>query len=126
MAIYRESHQRRAVMANLTHRRDHPTAATIYDDLRKEIPALSLGTVYRNLDILETQNRIRSIKLDQREARYDADMNIHAHYLCRVCGKIMDLPLKPDCCQIVRELEAAGHRIEKVSIDIIGTCALCR
>jgi Fe2+ or Zn2+ uptake regulation protein len=125
MALYRESNQRKAVMSNLSQRCDHPAAAQIYEDLRKRIPNLSLGTVYRNLEILEDQNRIRSIKLDQRETRYDAAMNPHAHFYCKACGAVVDMPLREDCCQIAQDLRTAGNKIEKVCIDIIGLCGTC-
>ncbi|MCD4813796.1 transcriptional repressor [bacterium] len=125
MPIFRESHQRKAVLNNLSNRQDHPVAADIYADLRPAIPNLSLGTVYRNLEILETQGKIISINVGQRETHYDAFIEPHAHFYCRQCERIYDFDLEENCCLVQKKLQTDGHRIEKTSIEFIGICKSC-
>lgn len=126
MPIYRESHQRKAVLSNLLNRRDHPVAADVYADLRPTIPSLSLGTVYRNLEILEDQGKIISLKIGQRETHYDAFVQPHAHFYCKQCDKIYDMDLEENCCQLQQKLQSDGHHIEKTNIEFLGTCKECR
>ncbi len=125
MIIFRESPQRRAIMENLSQRYDHPTAASIYSDMRKKLPSLSLGTVYRNLEILEQQGRIRSLRVDPKESRYDAQLTPHAHFICGHCGKIEDIPLTNGCCHFHQSLEKRGYRIEQRNVDLYGSCQSC-
>lgn len=126
MSLFRESHQRKAIVNLLKARKDHPSAAMIYEDLRFELPNLSLGTVYRNLEILEKQGRIRILNLAQKEARYDGQMVKHAHFICEHCGTIEDVEMKSDCCQMVNMLESRNYRISKFNLDITGTCPKCK
>ena len=125
MTIFRESAQRKAILENLSQRYDHPPAAHIYSDLRKKIPNLSLGTVYRNLEILEQQGRIRSLRMDPKESRFDAQLKPHAHFACRQCGSIEDIPLTNGCCHFSQTLEKRGYRVEKRNIDLVGICQSC-
>ncbi len=127
MVIYRESSQRKTIVQHLSQRWDHPTAAAIYKDLRREHPHISLGTVYRNLEILEQQGRIRCLHLDPREARYEAHMEPHAHFYCQHCGRIEDIPLLENtCCKLSPHLRAAGYRVDRSHIDLIGCCPACQ
>lgn len=126
MAIYRESSQRKIIMQYLSQRTDHPTAASIYAELRQDHPHISLGTVYRNLEILEQQGRILCLHLDPHEARYDGQVEPHAHFHCRRCGRIEDIPLLTHtCCQLPSHLRAAGYSIERYHVDLIGFCPAC-
>ncbi|MEW6516477.1 MAG: transcriptional repressor [candidate division FCPU426 bacterium] len=127
MPVYRESSQRKTIINHLSQRWDHPTAAAIYSGLRREHPHISLGTVYRNLEILEQQGRLRCLHLDPREARYEAHLEPHAHFYCRQCGRVEDIPLlEKNCCRLPAHLQEAGYRIERSYIDLIGQCPACK
>ncbi|MCQ2463497.1 MAG: transcriptional repressor [Clostridia bacterium] len=86
----RHSRQRDAVYENLCSRFDHPTAEDIYLSLKKEIPDISLATVYRNLALLENEGKIARISCDG-TARYDANFSLHAHFVCKICGRVTDI-----------------------------------
>ena len=88
----KKSRQRDAILANLQNRCDHPTADMIYMDIRKEIPNISLGTVYRNLSLLTEHGMIIKLSVDGKAERFDACTNTHYHFICQECGTVEDLP----------------------------------
>ncbi|KAB0578546.1 Fur family peroxide stress response transcriptional regulator [Fusobacterium naviforme] len=120
------SRQREAILKNLMSRGDHPTADALYQSLRREFPHISLGTVYRNLSLLSEMGSIRKVHCDDGTERYDYDTSDHCHFVCRSCGRVMDLPmkLKPD---LNRMAEQAGlGDVDCHSLIFYGYCNDCR
>ncbi|MGN0572132.1 MAG: transcriptional repressor [Candidatus Fimenecus sp.] len=91
MPQVRKSRQRDAILQNLQQRFDHPTAMELYLSVREEIPSLSLGTLYRNLNTLCENGTIVRFSSGGEE-HYDADTHRHAHLQCEKCGRFYDLP----------------------------------
>ena len=87
---YKYSKQREALFTLLCSTKTHPTAAWLYNQLRKDFPRISQGTVYRNLNILAEQKRIKVITVDGSFAHFDADMSVHNHVICTKCGRVDD------------------------------------
>lgn len=87
----RYSRQRERIYEYLCGSVEHPSADMIYDDLRREMPNLSLGTVYRNLKQLEDMHMVQRITTPQNVERYDARCDDHAHFVCDRCGRVYDL-----------------------------------
>jgi len=85
--------QRIAIMEYLMDSIMHPTVDVIFNDLHPSVPTLSKTTVYNTLKLLEEQGAIRSITLDDKNLRYDADLSCHAHFKCKQCGCLCDIPL---------------------------------
>ena len=86
----RHSRQREALYARLQDRCDHPTAETLYQELKEDFPNISLATVYRNLRQLESWGEVASITTGA-AMRFDYDTRPHSHFFCEVCGAVMDL-----------------------------------
>lgn len=104
----------------------HPTADMIYQELRPEIPNLSLGTVYRNLKQLEEDGKIRKVTVLQNSERYEAVMHDHAHFVCRECQKVMDCD-DLNIEQIAKVFPLPdGYTAESFSLTITGLCDECR
>lgn len=121
----RRSHQRERILEYLCHTQEHPTAEQIYQEIRPEIPGLSLGTVYRNLKLLEELGKIRRVPALQGVERYDALCCDHVHFLCSRCGKLRDVPgIAVDAICGALPLEA-GTKIEKLDLTITGICPDC-
>lgn len=121
----RRSHQRERILEYLCHTQEHPTAEQIYQELRPKIPGLSLGTVYRNLKLLEELGKIRRVPALQGVERYDALCCDHVHFLCSRCGKLRDVPgigMEAICSALSLE---AGSQIEKLDLTITGICPDC-
>lgn len=88
--IRKRSRQRDAIIAFLKTRKDHPTADTIYKEIRNVIPNISLGTIYRNLSLLADQGEILRLSCDGKTDRFDADIRPHYHFICKHCGCVQD------------------------------------
>ena len=89
--ITRYSKQRELIYQNLKARCDHPTAESIYSDLKVDNPGLSLGTVYRNLNFLVAANKIRKLDVGQSTVHFDADLSAHHHFICNRCQQVFDI-----------------------------------
>lgn len=123
---FRHSRQRQAIFDLLRASRAHPTAAAIYDGLRARLPRLSLGTVYRNLEILRGQGLVRVLGGNRRETRYDGCSVPHGHFCCRICGRIEDLPLSGTLARALPALARKSGRIEEVRLEACGICHRCQ
>ena len=125
MAGRKYSRQREAIRGYLREHRDHPTAEEVYLRLYEEDPHLSLGTVYRNLSLLENMGEIRRIRAGTGPDRFDADLSPHQHFICRSCGKVLDMEV-PAAALMLRE--AAGSfpgRLEECAVTFSGLCRDC-
>ena len=86
------SFQRIAILSFLLENPVHPTVDIIFNNLHPSIPTLSKTTVYNTLKLLEERGVIRSLLIDEKNIRYDADLSPHAHFKCKKCGLLMDVP----------------------------------
>lgn len=93
MKTLKYSRQRESIKTSLMNRHDHPTADTLYMSMREEFPNISLGTVYRNLNLLVELGEIRKLSCTEGADRFDADTNPHYHFVCRQCGEVLDLSM---------------------------------
>ncbi len=116
------THQRLEIMKYLDENRTHPTADRIYTDLKENNPSLSKTTVYNSLDALQEHNIIQSITISCSELRYDFNIFMHHHFLCKKCGRIIDIELV--CPNIKKTLED-GHKVEEVHGYFKGICKNC-
>lgn len=89
------SRQRESVKTYLATHSNHPTAETIYLAVKQEYPNISLGTVYRNLALLEETGEIIKISTGVGPDRYDGNVKPHYHFFCNECGDVYDLELNP-------------------------------
>ena len=87
----RHSPQRDRIYEYLIQSVDHPSAEMIYSALRTQLPNLSMGTVYRNLSIMERDGEIGKIEIPCAPARYDKTSRRHEHVICEKCGRVFDL-----------------------------------
>jgi len=105
----------------------HKTADEVYDEVRKVIPNISLGTVYRNLEMLSTAGEIRRIELAGMQRRYDGNMAPHDHIRCERCGRIDDVQWRiAECaCRAERDSIVTDYEITGRRIEFTGVCARC-
>lgn len=122
---YKRSRQREHIYKLLQSTDRHPTANWIYDQLKPDFTNLSMGTVYRNINILLDQNLIQKIEAGSSFDRYDANTEPHYHFLCQECGTVDDIPV-----EIIERLnqevsEATGYQVENHRLDFYGICPEC-
>ena len=121
----RHSHQRERIYEYLLASHEHPSAEMVYNDLRPEIPGLSLGTVYRNLKLLEELGKVRRVASFQGTERYDACCGDHAHFLCERCGLLQDLgAARADALRDAITLDE-GFTVTKLDVTVTGRCPNC-
>jgi Fur family ferric uptake transcriptional regulator/Fur family peroxide stress response transcriptional regulator len=102
----------------------HPTADTIFNTLYPAIPTLSKTTVYNTLKLLARQGAIFELTIDEKNVRYDADISPHAHFRCKHCGSVCDLPVKKQ--QIMPAKTIRGCTITESQLYYKGYCAKCK
>ena len=115
--------QRAEILAVLRAAHDHPTAAELYERLRPRLPRLSLGTVYRNLDLLVAAGTVAKLTAAGAEARYDGRPAPHDHARCRACGAVADVPALPESGP---PRLPDGFTLEARHLEYVGMCAACR
>ena len=109
--------QRKTILNILRQTKSHPGADEIYERVRKQLPRISLGTVYRNLEVLADMGLIQKLEIGGTIKRFDWDPNKHYHIRCLVCGQVDDAPIAP-LNKLEDELYGAtvfsiiGHRLE--------------
>lgn len=92
---FRMTRQRQVILEELGKVDTHPTADEIYERVRQRIPRISLGTVYRNLELLAESSVIQRLDGCDTQRRFDGNPANHYHILCEECGRVDDLPFQP-------------------------------
>ncbi len=118
----RNTYQRRIILDILKSTDIHPTADWIYEMARKEIPNISLGTVYRNLKILKEEGLIIELN-DGKQSRFDGRVDNHYHFKCEKCGHIYDIEEKD--VDVSCFLEKKGFTVNSLDITLTGICDKC-
>ena len=120
----RETKQRKIILETLRASKDHPSADQVYDRVRQVIPKISLGTVYRNLEILSARGEILKLDNGGGQKRFDANISEHIHFRCVLCGAVEDTPFIPEK---IREDDswAGGRSIQGRNIEYYGLCENC-
>ena len=125
MKILKYSRQRESIKACLSGRTDHPTADMIYTDIREEFPSISLGTVYRNLNLLSELGEVQKLTCGDGKDHFDWNTAPHFHFVCRHCGAVLDLPLAP-CEELQHQAqEVLGATVDSHMVYFYGRCAHC-
>ena len=114
--------QRLEIMNFLDHNKSHPTVDEIYSKLKSKYPSLSKTTVYNSLEALKQNNIIQAVTISGTESRYDMREDIHHHFLCRRCGKILDIDLQ---CPNIEKIKNQGYKIEEMHGYFKGICKNC-
>lgn len=117
--------QRLAIMEYLMAHMTHPNVEEIYAALSPSMPTLSKTTVYNTLKTLVDHGAVRMLSIDERHTCYDYRTDPHAHFLCRQCGKVYDLPFDTSHQQLVPP-DTLGHEVEEVHYYFRGLCKQCK
>lgn len=125
MKTLKYSRQRESIKACLMHRHDHPTADAVYTSIREEFPSISLGTVYRNLNLLVELGEIQKLTCGDGKDHFDADTSPHYHFVCQDCGAVLDLPMPPLDTLNQEAQEFVHGQVNSHSIYFYGLCRDC-
>jgi Fur family transcriptional regulator, peroxide stress response regulator len=125
-AMSRRTKQRDTILKVVMNTKSHPRADWVYEQVRREIPNISLGTVYRNLRSLAQSGEIRQLDLADGTSRFDGNSDSHYHFRCDRCGLICDLDEPVDKSIGERVAKKTGFKISRQRMELLGLCTKCR
>ena len=115
--------QRAAIMQYMLEHYDHPTVEQVYADLLPDMPTLSKATVYNTLKLFVDKKAVLALSIDDKNVRYDAHTHVHAHFRCRYCGIIHDVPLEKT--EIPPFKGGSEYMLTESQVYYFGTCTKC-
>jgi len=118
--------QRRVILEELRKVTSHPTADAVYEMVRRHIPTISLGTVYRNLEVLSRNGLVAKLEVCGCQKRFDGNARSHDHIRCVKCGRVDDMPanIAPDPIQQAQG--ACGYKLLGYRLEFNGVCPQCQ
>ena len=122
----RMTKQKTAILEILRMADCHPTAEWLYQEARKKIPGISLGTVYRNLNQLRDNGEISELIYGSSQSRFDARQDMHYHFCCTRCGIVFDMQMP-----VIKSIESRARAccdyvITNHRLEYYGLCPVCR
>lgn len=124
--MHRNTKQKRAILNVLEGTKSHPTADWIYHEVRKKMPNISLGTVYRNLRIMADEGEITEVDMSGEHSRFDARRGNHYHFRCQRCDAVCDVE-EPVHQELDRKVAMMTRLIVSHHVlEFRGTCSNCK
>jgi Fur family ferric uptake transcriptional regulator len=124
--IIRQTSQRKVILEELCKVSSHPTAADVYEMVRKKLPRISLGTVYRNLELLNECGTIQKLDFGEPHKRFDGNVSPHYHVNCNKCGRVSDVFIPPKQLLDSEAEEVTGYQITGHHVSFNGICPSCQ
>lgn len=124
--MLRKSIQRDAILKVVMDTDSHPRADWVYEQVKKEIPNISLGTVYHNLKLLAQAGEIQELDTPGGLSRFDGRKNSHYHFRCEKCGRLFDLDEPIDHTMEGRVAKKTNFIVKRHYLEFIGLCLDCQ
>lgn len=121
----RNTIQKQVILNAVRELKNHPTSEDIYNYIKPNFPSISLGTVYRNLNLLSENNEIQKISIVDDVIRFDHITHEHYHFQCEKCQKILDLPMEYKTFLNSEVENEYNIKIKKHDIIFTGVCRDC-
>ncbi|MDL2306583.1 transcriptional repressor [Desulfovibrio sp. OttesenSCG-928-C06] len=121
----RMTRQRALILSELKSVQSHPTADEIYGMVRKKMPRISLGTVYRNLDLLAESSEVLKLEYAGFQKRFDGNTHAHQHVRCVHCGKVADVMPEVDNPTLPEKMNVPGFTVLSARVEFFGVCKDC-
>ena len=115
------THQRQVIYRVAASMTGHPTPEAIYDRVKREIPSISLATVYNCLDALVKSRLVRQVTVERGAARFCPNMREHYHFYCDGCDSVFDISPPAENGVALPK----GFRVERYEVTIHGRCPAC-
>ena len=126
MKARKHSRQREAILSKICSTTCHPTADWIYQEVKKDFPNISLGTVYRNLVLFREEGNIVSVGNVNGQERFDGNTLPHGHFVCNKCTAVIDVDLPDDKQEMIdNPININGNKVERIDFVAYGTCCAC-
>jgi Fe2+ or Zn2+ uptake regulation protein len=124
--IIRKTKQREAILKVLKATDTHPTAQWIHEQVRRELPHISLGTVYRDLKMLKQRGDIAELDFGGSQSRFDGNTGKHSHFCCLECQNIFDIAEPVANNLDAKVAEKSGFDVHYHRLEFFGLCHHCR
>lgn len=121
----RRTRQREVISRVVCRSECHPSADYVYEQVRRQLPGVSLGTVYRNLKLMAEQGELQVLDGPGGTKRYDACTESHYHFVCEGCGRIVDLELELEADLDSLVAERTGFEVRRHTLVFRGLCSAC-
>ncbi len=124
--LIRLTTQRQVILEELSKVKTHPTASELYDMVRKRLPRIGLGTVYRNLELMAENGLILKIEVGGTQKRFDATTEDHYHIRCSFCGRVddIDVPVMEELA--TQAANSSAYLILGHHVEFTGICSACQ
>ncbi|MBL8177858.1 MAG: transcriptional repressor [Bryobacterales bacterium] len=119
------THQRMVIYRALAGTDAHPTPEAVYEQVKREIPAISLGTVYKNIHTFTEAGLLREVNLLHESLRLDANLGNHHHFVCVRCKSVTDIPERDIGPLHLRQPLPEGYVLQRAVAELLGVCARC-
>ena len=120
----RLTNQKQIILDYLRSTKSHPTAEDVFLKVRKRLPHISLGTVYRNLNQFVRKNTIRELSGETK--RFDADISLHHHFVCKKCHRVIDLSDIVISKKYLKEKVKEIGEVTDYELFVYGVCEECK
>ena len=117
--------QRQIILEELSKVKTHPTAGEVYDMVRKRLPRIGLGTVYRNLELMAENGMIVKLEVGGTQKRFDATTDAHYHIRCSCCGRVDDIDVPVIDSLVDAAADNSSYQILGHHIEFTGICSQC-
>ncbi|KAF0196783.1 MAG: Fur family transcriptional regulator peroxide stress response regulator [Bacillota bacterium] len=121
--------QRMAIYSMLCNTAAHPTAENVWEEIKRDFPAVSFNTVYTTLGAFEQAGLIQRLHIGGNKAHYDAHVAPHIHLHCQGCGRVEDCfeGGGVDLVAVGRQIaDQAGYAVGKIELNLYGFCSQCK
>lgn len=121
----RNTKQRRIILEELRKVTSHPTAYELFKMVKRKLPSIGFGTVYRNLSLLKNQGKILELNCGKYCSHYDGSTDIHYHFFCLKCERVFDVEI-PTFKDLDKKVgRKTDFKIKYHRIDFYGYCKGC-
>lgn len=124
--MMRQTSQRQIILEELAKVKTHPTANDLHGMVRKRLPRIGLGTVYRNLEFMSNKGMIRKLEVGGTHKRFDAITKPHYHIRCTCCGKVEDIGIAITDDIVEMATKGSSYQITGYNIEFTGACLDCQ
>ena len=125
-SMIRLTTQRQILLEELSKVNSHPTACELYEMVRKRLPRIGLGTVYRNLELMADSGMILKLELGGAQKRFDATTDPHYHVRCSICGKMEDITVAVQEAITDNVNHKTSYKILGHNVEFTGECPTCQ
>jgi Fur family transcriptional regulator, peroxide stress response regulator len=120
------THQRQVLYEVMKTMHGHPSPEEVYARVKKKVPAISLATVYKNINLFVESGVFQKVSMHHGSVRVEMNGEPHHHMVCSKCRKITDIGEKELGLVAKRNRLPGGFLVERYAVDVIGVCASCQ